>query len=174
MGALSCSGDWNEQNSAWSHSRKRGGFGWQAGEGGDILGNLPLGQPADVADDGWVMGEPVQEKQNLWDKHFFGQPETCRRQPVTRFVAFAFAFWRVVCCRLLKCRYSLWKSKTRLIAEGCTALGDKARVKMSFPFTASNVKVSVRSPFDPRSDALMMESEDHLDLATVAKPRFMW
>ena len=86
---MNCGADWNQQNSAWSRNRE--GSAWQAGEGGDIFENLPLGQPADVADDGWVMGEPVQEKQNLWDKHFFGQPETCRRQPVTRFVAFAFA-----------------------------------------------------------------------------------
>merc|ERR1719234_1590539 len=40
-GALSCSGDWNEQNSAWSLSSKREGSAWQAGDGGDILDNLP-------------------------------------------------------------------------------------------------------------------------------------
>ena len=90
--ALVCGADWNQQKSSWSHSKKRGGFGLQAGEGGDILGNLPLGQPGDVVDDGWMMGEPVQEEQKHWDTNFFGQPETCRRQPVTRFVAFAFAF----------------------------------------------------------------------------------
>ena len=40
---------------------------------------------------------------------------------------------------------------------------------------ASNVGngMSVKSPFDPRSGAFM-ESEDHLDIAAVATPRFMW
>ena len=38
---------------------------------------------------------------------------------------------------------------------------------------ASNVGRSVKSPFDPRSDAFM-ESEDDLDIAAVATPRFMW
>ena len=90
-GALICGADWNQQNSSWSHSRKRGGLAWQAGEGEDTLGDLPLGHTGDVVDDGWVMGEPVQEKQNYWDTNFFGQPETCRRQPVNRFVALAFA-----------------------------------------------------------------------------------
>ena len=76
---------------------------WEAsgtfGEGGDIIfDNLPLGRPGDVAEDGWMMGEPVQGKQNHWDTNIFGQLDTRRRQPVTRFVAFAFAFeffWKV-------------------------------------------------------------------------------
>ena len=44
----------------------------------------------------------------------------------------------------------------------------------STPFMASNMGMSARSPFDPKSDAFIMESEDHLDIATVARPRFMW
>ena len=42
------------------------------------------------------------------------------------------------------------------------------------PFMAGNMGMCARSPFDPRSDVFIMESEDHLDIATVAKPRFMW
>ena len=46
----------------------------------------------------------------------------------------------------------------------------------SFPFMASNVGMpaSARLPFESRSDAFIMESEDHLDIAAVTKPRFMW
>ena len=38
---------------------------------------------------------------------------------------------------------------------------------------ASNVGMSVNPPFDPKSDAFM-DSEDQLDIAAVATPRFMW
>ena len=38
---------------------------------------------------------------------------------------------------------------------------------------ASNVGISVKSPFDQRSGAFM-EIKDHLDIAALATPRFMW
>ena len=38
---------------------------------------------------------------------------------------------------------------------------------------ASNVGISVGSPIDQRSGAFM-ESKDHLDIAALATPRFMW
>ena len=79
-----------EENSGWSHSRKRGGFAQQAG--GDSWGdNFLQGRPGNVANSGWMMGEePAQERRNLWDSNVFGQPEIRRHQPVARFVALAF------------------------------------------------------------------------------------
>ena len=80
-----CGADLHQQN----HSSKRGGAVWQAT--GDSWGDdLPLGRPGYVADDGWMVGEPAQEKQNFWDTNFFGRPETRRHQPVARFVYLAF------------------------------------------------------------------------------------
>ena len=88
-----CGADWNRRNSSWSHTSKSGGFARQVGDDEDTTwGNLPvMSHPGDVADDGWRMGDPPQEKQNLWDTNFFGQSQTRHHQPVIRFLAFAFA-----------------------------------------------------------------------------------
>ena len=81
---------WNQQASSWSHFSKRGGVAQQAG--GDSWGDgFLLGRLAgDVADDGWIVGQAAQEKRNLWDINYFGQPEIRHHQPVARFVAMAF------------------------------------------------------------------------------------